>query len=196
MFAIPCVKAVRGDERAAIVFNACLLRLMQRRKQQLAAEGGDESSLVAWKMATFQQDILHRVVMLGQGASNGWNDCNLLSSVLCARALLETVANMNHIVTELTANRTKMELEAVSDLLDKQLFATRNKDWLKDDAGYRADLAKMINGLDLARRRGDQTALRFCLRFVPSKLFRSALSFCYSRFTTKNDAVFRIKEPQ
>jgi hypothetical protein len=141
---------VRGDEGAAIVFNECLLRLIHLRKHQLAAEGGDESSFVAWKMATFQQDALHRVVMLAQGGSNGWNDSNILSSVLCSRALLETVANMHYVVTELTSHGPQMELKAVSDLLDQQLFATRNKDWLKDEAGYRADVAKMINSLHLA----------------------------------------------
>jgi len=64
MFAIPCIKAVDGDEGAAIVFNACLLRLMQRRRHQIAAEGDDEKSIIAWKLAAFQQAVLYRVGLL------------------------------------------------------------------------------------------------------------------------------------
>src|ERR1700726_3360728 len=86
MFSLPCVKAVDGDEWAAVVFNACLLRLMGRRKHQIAAEGDYRKSKIAWKLAAFQQAVIYRVVMLAQGSSNGWNDCNILSSILCARA--------------------------------------------------------------------------------------------------------------
>jgi hypothetical protein len=156
VFSLPRIAAVQGHERlhegAAIVFNECLLRLMHMRKQRIEAGGNDERSTLVWKLAEFQQSILYRIVMLAQGASSSWNDGNLLSSVLCSRALLETVASMHHLVVSVVEHTQKSEadLKAITQLVKEQLYATRNRDWLSDQAGFRADLAKKIKALDAA----------------------------------------------
>jgi hypothetical protein len=149
MFAIPCVKAVDGDEGAANVFNGCLLRLMARRKHLIAAEGDGEKSMIAWKLAAFQQAVLYRVVMLAQGSSNGWNDCNILSSILCARALLETIAATHYVEVNLARYVEKKDFKAMSLLVDGQAYATRNEEWLKDEAGLKAvNVLTAIDKLD------------------------------------------------
>jgi hypothetical protein len=148
MFSIPCVGATH--EGPAIVFNACLLRLMHLRKPQIAAPVGDNNkSRTLWKLANFQQGSLYRVVMLGQGGSNGWNDGNQLSSILCGRAFLETVAKMHYLNLNLAEHRGATTIEPISTFLDKELFSTRNDEWLAAGAGFKAtNILTMMEKLD------------------------------------------------
>jgi hypothetical protein len=149
MFAIPSVEAAR--ERDAIVFNEYLSRLMRLRTHQVSAKGSDNVSRIGWKLAAFRQGSIYRVVMLGQGASSAWNNCNVLSSILCARALLETIAKLYYLQTKLIEPVSTMDIEAISTLLDKQLFSTREEEWLEDGAGSKAtNVVTMIEKFNAA----------------------------------------------
>src|SRR5258708_4129937 len=73
-------------------FNACLERLRNRRKTEIAVDGPLVESKTAWKCAVLQQALLYRVTMLASGCAEAWNSRNVVCSILAARSLLETVA--------------------------------------------------------------------------------------------------------
>jgi hypothetical protein len=73
-------------------FNSILRRLRERRLTEIAISGPLRKSKLAWKIATYQQPMLYRVVMLASGCAANWNAPNLLCAYLAARALIETVA--------------------------------------------------------------------------------------------------------
>jgi hypothetical protein len=82
-------------------------RLAARRKTTIAAEGPFDRSKLAWKVATYQQANLYRVVALGAGARAAWNARNVLVTFLTARALVETVAVFDEFERSLLAHVTK-----------------------------------------------------------------------------------------
>ncbi|HTV29035.1 MAG TPA: hypothetical protein VMF32_14715 [Xanthobacteraceae bacterium] len=73
-------------------YNACLVRLMARRKPEVAVEGPLVESKTAWKLATLQQSLLYRICALANGAADAWNANNVTSALILGRALIETVA--------------------------------------------------------------------------------------------------------
>ena len=83
------------------------------------------------------QALLYRVCALADGAANQWNSGNIIASVTLSRSLLETIVVASHIRDELLRLQEPMNQEAanaIDDLCNKHLFATRNQDTV--DAGY------------------------------------------------------------
>lgn len=118
-------------------YNACLERLVLRRKTKIAAEGPLLESKTGWKCAILQQALLYRVCALAIGVANEWNASNIICSVTLARALFETIVVAIHIQDELLRLRERINQDtagAIDDLCDKHLFATRNQEIV--DAGY------------------------------------------------------------
>jgi hypothetical protein len=103
-----------------------------------AATSGNTGALVAWKLAIFQQSILYRAVMLAQGASAAWNATNVLSAVLCGRPFLETISGLPYVLSKVAVHVDKMNLKAISDFLDNEVYSTRIEDWLDDEVATKA----------------------------------------------------------
>jgi hypothetical protein len=108
-------------------YNECLARLMERRKQSVKAEGVFTKSKTAWKCAVLQQALLYRVTTLAEGCAASWRDKHLLSSMLAARALIETVVLANHVGDELQKFTKSNDLDSTEYLLNSQLFSTKNQ---------------------------------------------------------------------
>src|ERR1700735_158929 len=89
-FTQEAVEKAKDDWSQIDKLNKALDRLQKRKVPSVAAEGDLGISKVAWKIATFQQAILYRIVMLAAGTADMWNSGNCLGSVLCARALMES----------------------------------------------------------------------------------------------------------
>jgi hypothetical protein len=85
--AIEAVGEVWGEVQRT---NDVLERLRAARLAEVRPDGAARQSKVAWKIATFQQVILYRIVMLADGCADAWNGRNPLASTLCARAIMET----------------------------------------------------------------------------------------------------------
>ena len=81
-----------NDAKDIQAFNSTLRRLRERRLTEITISGPLQKSKLAWKIATYQQPMLYRVVMLASGCAANWNARNLLCAYLAARALIETVA--------------------------------------------------------------------------------------------------------
>ena len=66
------------DAQDIQAFNSTLVRLRERRLTEITISGPLLKSKLAWKIATYQQSVLYRVVMLASGCAANWNGRNLL----------------------------------------------------------------------------------------------------------------------
>jgi hypothetical protein len=130
-------------------YNHALENLVARRKASIEADGIFFASKTAWKCALLQQSLLFRITMLAIGCADAWNSGNLVSSVLSARALLETIALCEETIIQLKASADTGDVDAIDDLASRQLFSTRNDELIADQTGYRAtNVLTFIDKLD------------------------------------------------
>jgi hypothetical protein len=122
-------------------YNACLHRLLARRKREVAVEGPLLESKTGWKLATLQQSLLYRVCALANGVADAWNTNNVAAALIVGRALMETVALTESVSNELLRLRDPMDVAAadgIDELCNQQLFSTRDDEKVADGHGYMA----------------------------------------------------------
>src|SRR5665213_428999 len=84
-----------AKERAAFAtWNACIARLNEARAVEINLSGPFLKSKIAWKLATYQHALLHRIVALMDATNIAWNARSTLGAMLAARSLMETIALM------------------------------------------------------------------------------------------------------
>jgi len=113
-------------------------RLAERRVIVIKVEGLYGRSKLAWKVATYQQAILYRVVALSRGARDSWNARNLPVCFLAVRALVETLAVFDDLVRVLLAHAEKKDLEQIDKLIMNRIFATRDEKLLEGRPEHQA----------------------------------------------------------
>ena len=119
-------------------YNECLARLIERRKTSVKAEGVFGKSKATWKCAVLQQALLYRATTLAEACAASWRDRYLLSSMLAARALIETIALANDVGDELQKFTELNDLDSMEHLLNSQLFSTKNKALVDGGFAYMA----------------------------------------------------------
>jgi hypothetical protein len=87
-------RLAEADRKLVGDINASLDRLSGLRAVEIAVSGKFARSKIAWKLATYQHVLLHRLIALMDGAAVAWNSRCTLSAMLSARALMETFAVM------------------------------------------------------------------------------------------------------
>jgi len=87
-------------------------------------------SKLAWKLAILQESFLQRAVMLAHGVALTWNAGNLVTSILAARALFESVVLVEDCHGRIDAFLKAEDLGGINQLLENQTFATRDAEWL------------------------------------------------------------------
>jgi hypothetical protein len=107
-------------------FNATLGRLRARRLTEISVSGPLLKSKLAWKIATYQQPVLYRVVMLASGCAANWNAQNLLCAYLAARAIIETVAVFWMFEVDLQELIGKGDVGGIDALITNRTFSTRD----------------------------------------------------------------------
>jgi hypothetical protein len=110
------------------VVNAAIDALAGRRRARIVVAGPLRRSKLAWKIATYQEAVLYRVVMLTSGAALAWNSGNILTCVLAVRAVIETVAVFNDFTDRLNEAVEAKDLDDVDSLVTNRLFATRDRE--------------------------------------------------------------------
>src|SRR5260370_12164082 len=108
-------------------FNACLERLLSRRKREIVVCGPLTESKTAWKCAILQQALLYRVTLLARGCADAWNGGNVVCSMLAARALLEAIVLCNFIRDEAEKFAAAGDIEAIEKLANEHLFLPKNE---------------------------------------------------------------------
>ncbi len=116
-------------------FNAVLDRLVRRRVDQIEISGPLRKSKLAWKVATYQQPVLYRIVMLASGCALNWNAGNLLCAYLAARSLMETIAILLAFERELGDCIQTTDFRRMDELLTNRLFSTRDPDLISELPG-------------------------------------------------------------
>jgi hypothetical protein len=78
-----------------------------------------------------------------------WNAGNVVGSILCGRALLETIVLAHHVRTELQRLGPAKDADAIDDLVNSNLFATRNEQTVASGHGYQApSILKYVDKFD------------------------------------------------
>lgn len=120
-------------ERAAFAtWNACIARLNEERAVEVNISGPFLKSKIAWKLATYQHALLHRVVALADGVAVNWNGRSVLGAMLCARALMETIAVLSFVERSAAARYEQEDLGDLDALGQNGTFATRDEALLKE----------------------------------------------------------------
>jgi hypothetical protein len=101
------------------------------RATEINVSGPFLKSKIAWKLATYQHALLHRIVVLADGAALAWNGQNSLSAMLITRAFMETIALFWSLRLDAEHFLESQNLGALSDLADHGIFASRDEEWVK-----------------------------------------------------------------
>jgi hypothetical protein len=137
----------RPDEFRSL--NATIQRLAAKHLSEIKVEGIYRESKMAWKVASFQQAALYRILALASGAAAAWNAGNLLTAYLACRALLETVAVFEDFTERLGDHIAANELGALDALVMNRSFATRDQDFMVRSPSIQAiNILTFIDKLD------------------------------------------------
>lgn len=116
---------------------------------QIEVVGRYLDSKLAWKVGTYREAVLYRLVALCESLALNWNVQNMLGCNLAARALVETSALLLDFEHELSKVVGTNDLGAVNDLVTNRLFSTREKKWLEDHPEAQAvNVLTLIDKLD------------------------------------------------
>jgi hypothetical protein len=149
--------------------NEVFERLAHRRVTDIRAEGLFARSMLAWKIATYQQSLLYRVVALASGCALAFNAGNPLCAILSARALIETIAVASDFERQVLTALDEEDLEALNSLAVTLIFATRDELWLEKYPEHSA--VKVLTSVEKFQK-------RFSLgRFL--EFYKSASEFCH-----------------
>jgi hypothetical protein len=111
--------------------NQSIAHLIERRLPTIEVVGRYLDSKLAWKVGTFVEAILYRIVALSQSLALNWNVQNILGCNLSARALMETSALLLDFEHELSRAIAKGDLGEINSLVTNRHFATRDRGGLE-----------------------------------------------------------------
>lgn len=126
------------DKKTVADLNASLASLSVLRAVKINVSGPFARSKIAWKLATYQHVLLHRVIALVDGLAIAWNNGNILSASLCARALMETIAVMAEFESRVARFFGQEDLGALDALAQQGIFATRDQEMTKKSSDIKA----------------------------------------------------------
>ena len=121
------------DKRLVGDLNGSLDRLSGLRAIEINVSGKFLRSKIAWKLATYQHALLHRLVALMDGAAVAWNNRCTLSAMLSARAMMETFAVMAEFERQVARLLREENLGGLDALAQKGIFASRDPEWIKEN---------------------------------------------------------------
>ena len=121
-----------ADKEAIATLNASVDRLDGRRAIEINVSGPFARSKIAWKFATYQHALLHRIIALMDGAAVAWNNRCTLSAILSARALMETIGAMSHFERSIAVLLKDEDLGGLDAYAMRGTFASRDPEWLKE----------------------------------------------------------------
>jgi hypothetical protein len=127
-----------SDKKLVGELNTSLDRLSGLRAVEITVSGKFLRSKIAWKLATYQHVLLHRLVALMDGAAVAWNNRCTLSAILSARALMETFAVMAEFERRVTRLLKEEDLGGLDALAQNGIFASRNEELTKDSPETKA----------------------------------------------------------
>ena len=125
-------RLAEADKKLVAELNASLDRLNDLRAVEINVSGPFARSKIAWKLATYQHVLLHRIVALMDGAVVAWNNRCTLSAMLSARALMETFAVMAEFEVRVAVLFAQEDLGGLDALAQNGIFSSRDPEWIKE----------------------------------------------------------------
>ena len=119
-------RLTEADKELVARLNSSLDRLNGLRAVEINVSGPFARSKIAWKLATYQHVLLHRIVALMDGAAVAWNNRCTLSAMLSARALMETFAVIAEFEARVDALFAQEDLSGLDALAQNGIFASRD----------------------------------------------------------------------
>jgi len=142
-------RLAEADKKQVGELNASLDRLSGLRAVEITVSGKFARSKIAWKLATYQHVLLHRLVALMDGAAVAWNNRCTLSAMLSARALMETFAVMAEFEQRVARFLKEEDLGGLDALAQNGIFASRDPEWFKENPETQAvSVLTYINKFD------------------------------------------------
>lgn len=134
------------------MINADLEALAARRLDSIdIANDPYRHSKIGWKVATFSNAMTYRFISLAEGVALSWNNSNALSTVLNARAIIETTAIHWEFCGQFSKLAEQLDFGAVDQLAMLYLFGTRDEELLRDAPELKA--RQVLNAIDLLDRK-------------------------------------------
>lgn len=112
--------------------------LAARRGPAIAVAGHLAKSKIGWKIDTFAEAVLYRLVALAEGAAHSWNADMPLPAFLCTRALVETVAMLIDFEPRVAALLQAKDLRGLDELTMNRIFSSREAEWLNQSPEFKA----------------------------------------------------------
>lgn len=125
------------DAEALTSINDEIARLATRRRSTVAVTGYLARSKIAWKMETFAEAVLYRIVALAEGTALSWNAAMPLPAFLCTRALVETVALLVDFERRASALLDAEDIRGLDELAMNRIFSSRDEEWLAQSPQFR-----------------------------------------------------------
>jgi hypothetical protein len=148
MILIDETKIPEGERADLAEVNAELEAVAARRVDRTdLLEEPYRRSKIAWKIAQFSNAMTHRFIALAEGVALSWNNSNVLSAVLNARAMVETTAVFWEFGEQFSKYSSALDFGAVDRLAMSYLFSTRDDEILKESPELKA--RQVLNAIDL-----------------------------------------------
>jgi hypothetical protein len=131
-------RLTEADKGLVARLNELLDRLDAGRAIEINVSGPFARSKIAWKFASYQHALLHRIVALMDGTALAWNNHCTLTAILSARALMETFAVFAELESRVEQFFIKEDLRGLNDLAENGIFASRDPEWLEESPESKA----------------------------------------------------------
>ena len=126
-------RLTEGDKKRVGELNTSIGRLNGLRAVEINVSGKFLRPKIAWKLATYQHVLLHRLISLMDGAAVAWNNRCTLSVMLSARALMETFSVMAEFERRVARLLKEEDLDGLDAVAQNGIFASRDPDRIKDN---------------------------------------------------------------
>ncbi|MGY4370563.1 hypothetical protein ACVW1A_006628 [Bradyrhizobium sp. LB1.3] len=123
--------AASADAEALTSINDDIVRLAGQRRSTIVVVGSLARSKIAWKIETFAEAVLYRIVALAEGTAHSWNAAMPLPAFLSIRALVETVALLVDFQIRVSQLLEARDLKGLDELTMNRIFSSRDEEWLK-----------------------------------------------------------------
>lgn len=148
IFDVP-VESTEDQSEMLAILNQRLERLARSRLTEIVIGGPFRKSKLAWKLATYSQPMLYRVVELASAGAIAWNARNMLGLSLAVRSFIETAAELLDFKRQFDLLFEARRTADLDQLLMARSFSSRDKEWLASHPDMQAiNVMTLVQKLD------------------------------------------------
>lgn len=100
-------------------FNSLLNQLISLKQDKISAKGNPPMPLVVWKLKSYAQTTLHRIIDLSIESCNAWDNNLPAVSFLLTRSVLESVSYIFDFTNQMIPSEKAYNLEEINSIVNK-----------------------------------------------------------------------------